>query len=996
MSDELTMRHNPSFLTRPTPEEVAMRQYFTPQELIDHFTLLPHEHDLLTNKSGVNRLGFVVLFKYFQWEGRFPAHWQEVPRGLVQHLAVTLDLTADSIGGYELGGRTARYHKEQIRQWLGFRPGTTTDADTITAWVCTHTRVDDAMLPQLIERLTARYKALGIEPPTPQRLTRLAHSAVRTIEEQFFTDLAQALSPETCQRLDALLTDTSAALSLTALKADAAARSLDSLLIAIDHLRHLQGLQLPDNLLAPLSARYLRRIHLRVMAESLTHLRRHPDQRRYALVTLFCYSRMRDLTDRLIELLLQNVHKMSVKAEKRVDRELLADFKRVTGKTRLLFQMAAVSLAHPAAPVQEVIYPVVGVQTLRDLVTEGAATGHFYRDKVQMVMRGSYCHHYRRLVPPLLDALTFRSNNDHHQPVVEALELLQQYAGSKRRSYGPEDRVPLEGVVPPDWRPTVMGQDAQGHTRINRITYEMHVLHALRERLRCKEIWVEGAYRYRNPEEDLPTNFAEERPAYYQTLEKPLNPDEFITRLQDHMHQALQTLDTGMPQNPGVKILQRPKGWLRVSPLARQSDPPNLACLKAEITRRWPMTSLLDVLKETELRVGFTQYFLATGTRVGLDDQTLQRRLLLCLFGLGTNTGLKRICATTPEDQYHDLLYVRRRYLHPEALRNAIAHVVNAIFRIRAAHVWGDGTTACASDAKQFGAWDQNLLTEWHLRYGGRGVMVYWHVEKRAVCIYSQLKTVSSSEVAAMLEGLLRHGTEMMVEKNYVDSHGQSAVAFAFCHLLNFQLLPRLKGIHRQKLYRPTTGQPDAYPHLQAILTRPIRWELIRQQYDQMIKYATALRLGTADAETILKRFTRSNFQHPTYQALTELGQAVKTMFLCQYLHEDALRREIQDGLQVIENWNSANAFIFYGKGGEIASNRLEDQELAMLALHLLQIAMVYVNTLMIQHVLTDEVWWARMTANDFRALTPLMYAHITPYGTFKLDMHERLPLEAA
>jgi TnpA family transposase len=79
-----------------------------------------------------------------------------------------------------------------------------------------------------------------------------------------------------------------------------------------------------------------------------------------------------------------------------------------------------------------------------------------------------------------------------------------------------------------------------------------------------------------------------------------------------------------------------------------------------------------------------------------------------------------------------------------------------------------------------------------------------------------------------------------------------------------FSAAPRLKGIHRQKLYRPTTGQPDAYPHLQAILTRPIRWELIHHQYDQMIKYATALRLGTADAETILKRFTRSNFQHPT------------------------------------------------------------------------------------------------------------------------------------
>ena len=82
-----------------------------------------------------------------------------------------------------------------------------------------------------------------------------------------------------------------------------------------------------------------------------------------------------------------------------------------------------------------------------------------------------------------------------------------------------------------------------------------------------------------------------------------------------------------------------------------------------------------------------------------------------------------------------------------------------------------------------------------------------------------------------------------------------------------------------------------------------------------MIKYATALRLGTADADTILKRFTRSQFQHPTYRAITELGKAMKTVFLCQYRHKDALRREINDGLQVVENWHSANDFIFFGKG---------------------------------------------------------------------------------
>jgi len=80
--------------------------------------------------------------------------------------------------------------------------------------------------------------------------------------------------------------------------------------------------------------------------------------------------------------------------------------------------------------------------------------------------------------------------------------------------------------------------------------------------------------------------------------------------------------------------------------------------------------------------------------------------------------------------------------------------------------------------------------------------MIYWHVEKGAVCIYPQLKRYSSSEVVAIMDGVLRHYTEMTVEKNYVESHCQSAIGLAFTHLLGFQLLARLKGIYRRAWVR--------------------------------------------------------------------------------------------------------------------------------------------------------------------------------------------------
>jgi TnpA family transposase len=422
--------------------------------------------------------------------------------------------------------------------------------------------------------------------------------------------------------------------------------------------------------------------------------------------------------------------------------------------------------------------------------------------------------------------------------------------------------------VPLAWRDRVIHQTPNGEVRINRINYEVCVFQKLRERLRCKEIWVEGAYRYRNPDDDLPQDFDTRRGTYYELLQQPLDVDTFVARLRQEMVDALTKLDQGLPKNLWVELLPERKNPIKLSPMAAQPEPLNLLHLKYALAERWPMIELLDMLKETDLRVNFSQHFQSVATRTELSQSTIQKRLLLCLYALGTNAGFKRMAhAERPQD----LLYIKRRFINKDNLRSAIAEVVNAIFKVRSPHIWGEATTTCASDSKKFAAWDQNLLTEWHIRYRGPGIMVYWHIDKKAACIHSQVKGVSSSEVAAMIEGVLRHCTDMSVEKNYVDSHGQSEVAFAFCHLLGFQLLPRLKPISSQRLYLPLKETADDLANLQPVLSRPIRWHLIEQQYDEMVKFATALRLGTAETEAILRRFTRKGPQHPTYKALAEL-----------------------------------------------------------------------------------------------------------------------------
>jgi TnpA family transposase len=140
----------------------------------------------------------------------------------------------------------------------------------------------------------------------------------------------------------------------------------------------------------------------------------------------------------------------------------------------------------------------------------------------------------------------------------------------------------------------------------------------------------------------------------------------------------------------------------------------------------------------------------------------------------------------------------------------AFAGIANATFNARLQSLWGEGSTAVASDSTHFRSYDQNVFTEWHARYGGRGILVYWHVEQGSMVVHSQTLRASALKVHAMVEGAIRHGTSMSVEGNYVDSHGQSEIGFGITRLLGFDLLPRIKQINRVRLYRPSAGDPAA------------------------------------------------------------------------------------------------------------------------------------------------------------------------------------------
>jgi TnpA family transposase len=970
-------------------------------ELIDAWTIVGDEPKLIGGKRGPTRLGFAILLRFYTERGRFPRGRAEIPDEAIEYVARQVGVERTEIAFYDWSGRTIEYHRAQIRQALGFRECTVADADALTWWLVDQVTQIERGGERVREHLLAELRRRKLEPPTAGRIDRIVAAGLSRGEDVLFDRVLSRLSTEVVAKLVALVApagDEGGELEggsrvLASIRSDPGNVSLNTMLTEIAKLEAVREIGVPDEVFADIGPKIVKNWRARAAVESPSHLRDHPLRVRLTLLAALLHCRRREITDTLVELLNSTVHRINARAEVRVTNELIKEFKKVTGKENLLFRVAEATVDAGDRLVRDTVFPVASQTVLRDLVAEFKSSGPTYQRTVKATLRSSYTNHYRAGLIKLLSVLEFGSNNTTHRPVLDALELIGKYAGANLRYYPLDEPIPAHRGISGDWAELVYQADKTGRRRVVRMVYEICTFQALRDQLRCKEIWVAGADKWRNPAQDLPTDFEERRVEHYGKLRKPLDPTEFIDAVREEMRTELEALNAALPKCSWLEITERKQGAIKLAPLPPAAEPRNLRKLKSQVQTRWGVVPLIDMVKEAVLRTGCLRGITSVADRGSIPEDVLAQRLLLAIYAYGTNTGIKSVSGGTGHTE-DEIRYARRRYLNAEAARKIAIEIADATFSARRSAIWGESSTAIASDSTHFGAYDQNIFTEHHSRYGRRGVLIYWSVERNgSVVVHSQLLNCSASEVHAMVDGAIHHGTEMAVESSYVDSHGQSEIGFGITKLLGFDLLPRIKRINTAKLYRPAAGEPDQWPGLKPAMTRPINWTKIAEQYDQMVKYATAIRTGTASTEAILRRFMKANSAHPTYQAMIELGRAQKTIFLCRYLRSRELQREINSGLNVVEAWNGANSIIFYGKNSEIASNRRDEQEMSVLCLRICQAALVYVNVLMIQDILTDPDWNGVLTAEDERGLTPLFWSHVLPYGEVKLNMNSRLAL---
>lgn len=183
-------------------------------------------------------------------------------------------------------------------------------------------------LDRLRAAVHARCRELRLEPPSPERITRLVRSAMTSYERRLSQAIHARLSVESVTALEGLLSAPradvanaeSARAPVVELKADPGPPGLASVLDEIAKLRQLRAIQLPPDLFTNVPPKVRQAYRQRVQVEEPYELRRHPEAVRSTLLAAWAADRSAELTDNLVETLVQTIERIDTTAQRPLPR----------------------------------------------------------------------------------------------------------------------------------------------------------------------------------------------------------------------------------------------------------------------------------------------------------------------------------------------------------------------------------------------------------------------------------------------------------------------------------------------------------------------------------------------------------------------------------------------------------------------------------------------------------------------------------------------------
>ena len=752
---------------------------------------------------------------------------------------------------------------------------------------------------------------------------------------------------------------------------------------ALERYTRLRNLEFSRLNFSGLPAIQLRNLVRYAGMTSVKYIARMPQQRKLAVLTAFVKAQETAALDEAVDVLDMLILDITREAKKTGQKKRLRTLKDLDRAALLLVRACLLLLEDPAddAELRKTIFSSVPKSRLAESISKvnelaRPQNNNFHDEMVEQYGR------VKRFLPAVLRDLHFRAApaGEH---TLAAINYLAELNGSKKRLL---DGAP-EYIITGPWKRLVY--DAEG--RIQRAGYSLCLLERLQDALRRRGIWLESSDRWGDPRAKLlqSEEWQAQRIPVCRALGHPTDGHTCATagRQWDESWKAVASHFEG---NAEVHIRNDGKyPSLTVSSLEKLEESPSLLRLNRRVRQLLPTVDLTELLLEIDARTGFTREFMHV-SESGARAQDLHVSLCAVLMAEACNIGLEPLIKhNIPALTRHRLSWVKQNYLRADTLVSANARLVDFQSTLELAGRWGGGKVASA-DGMRFVTPVKTVNSGSNRKYfgSGRGINWYNFVSDQYSGFHGIVIPGTLRDSIFVLEGLLEQQTGLNPVEIMTDTAGASDIIFGLFWLLGYQFSPRLVDAGEAVFWR--VDKSANYGALDELARRCADLSKAENQWDEMMRTAGSLKLGTIHASELIRSLLKSSRPSGLAQAIMEVGRVNKTLYLLNYIDNEDYRRRILTQLNRGEGRHAVARAICYGQRGEIRKRYREGQEDQLGALGLVTNAVVLWNTLYMQEALS----WMRSHGEetgdeDIARLSPLMHGHINMLGHYTFTLPE-------
>ena len=464
--------------------------------------------------------------------------------------------------------------------------------------------------------------------------------------------------------------------------------------------------------------------------------------------------------------------------------------------------------------------------------------------------------------------------------------------------------------------------------------------------------------------------------------------DDALDLFSRELDQTYRTVAANLPSNPGARVEQVDgKDDLVVTPLDKLEEPDSLVRLREAVNARLPRVDLPEVLLEIAARTDFATKFSHVSERESR-MQDLPTSLCANLIAEACNIGLEPLTRNdVPALRRARLSWVNQNFIRNETLVDANACLVAEQNKIPLVQQWGGGEVASA-DGLRFVVPVRTLHAGPNPKYFGfeRGVTYYNLVSDQFTGLNAIVIPGTLRDSLYLLSVVLEQQTELHPTEIMTDTGAYTDVVFGLFWLLGYRFCPRIADIGGARYWRIDSSAD--YGVLNGVARHRINTKLIAEHWDDMLRLAGSLKLGTVQAAAVMKTLRIDDRPTKLAQAVAELGRIDKTIHALTFIADENKRRRILTQLNRGEDRHKLARAVFHGKRGELRQRYREGQEDQLGALGLVVNIIILWNTLYINAALeqlASDGYPVR--PEDVARLSPLVFDHINLLGRYAFSV---------